>query len=356
MQVYAGRDPRTGKERRIARTIRGTRSDADHALRQLIREVEAGQHRGDDPTVAELAEQWHAFRSPDWTPRTCHNYRSVLDRWVLPHLGTTRARKVTTRTLDQAYANMVADGAGAQTVRKAHTIIRAMFTQAAKWDIVAANPAVHATPPKIANLSRDLPEPAAVAAMLAALADEDPRMAAFVRLAVTTGARRSELCALRWDDIDLERGAMTITRAVDGFGGIKTTKTGRNSPPKALDPSTVAAVARWRAALAQVHLAARAGTPEWVFPRMDTLAEPVRPDVMSHAWGKVRDRHGLQGVRLHDLRHFVASRMLASGVDVRTVASRLGQNPATTLRVYAHLIPEADRQAADDLGRLLDNG
>jgi integrase len=65
---------------------------------------------------------------------------------------------------------------------------------------------------------------------------------------------------------------------------------------------------------------------------------------------------GLSGVRLHDLRHYVATRLLAAGVDVRTVAGRLGhRHAATTLNVYSHFVPEADRQAADVLARLLDS-
>jgi integrase len=65
---------------------------------------------------------------------------------------------------------------------------------------------------------------------------------------------------------------------------------------------------------------------------------------------------GLPGVRLHDLRHYVATRLLTAGIDVRTVAGRLGhRNAATTLNVYSHFVPEADRQAADVLAHLLEN-
>lgn len=93
----------------------------------------------------------------------------------------------------------------------------------------------------------------------------------------------------------------------------------------------------------------------WVFPADRALDQPMRRDTITHAWIRLRDAHGFDGVRLHDLRHLMASRMLAAGVDVRTVANRLGDaNPSTTLRVYAHLIPEADRAAADELGALLD--
>lgn len=109
VQVYAGRHP-DGREKRVARTIRGTRKDADRALAALVLQVEAGQHRGDDPTVTELAEQWYAARVADWSPGTARQYRHQLDRHLLPALGTTRARKVRPADLDRLYATMRAQG------------------------------------------------------------------------------------------------------------------------------------------------------------------------------------------------------------------------------------------------------
>lgn len=99
VQVYAGRDPHTGRERRIARTIHGTKRDAERALARLITEVEAGQHRGDDPTVATLAEQWYTARSGSWSPRTRDAYRRELDQRIIPRLGHRKARTITARDL-----------------------------------------------------------------------------------------------------------------------------------------------------------------------------------------------------------------------------------------------------------------
>ena len=78
------------------------------------------------------------------------------------------------------------------------------------------------------------------------------------------------------------------------------------------------------------------------------------PAYLTQAFARLAARSGVPRVRLHDLRHFVATRLLANGVDVRTVAGRLGhRNPNVTLNVYAHFLPEADRDAAGLLGRLL---
>lgn len=93
-----------------------------------------------------------------------------------------------------------------------------------------------------------------------------------------------------------------------------------------------------------------------VFSNEPDGSVPWRPDSTTRAFRSLCRRAGLEDVRLHDLRHYVATRLLASGVDVRTVAGRLGhRNAATTLNVYSHFLPEADRRAADVLGKLLDD-
>jgi integrase len=354
VQVYAGRGP-DGREKRVARTVHGKKGDAETVLRNLIREVEAGQHQGDNLTVTELADQWHIARQADWSPRVRLEYPRQVAKWITPRIGARPIRKVTTRELDLFYSAMLNDGAGPRTVAAIHTILRSMFTQAVRWGLLAVNPAANARPPREQVKPIVPPDPAAVSKLIRSL-DGDTMLAAFVRMAATTGCRRSELCALQWDDFDLDRGVLVVTRALDGTGGVKLTKTGQ-AKTMALDPATVAALTRWRGDLLKLSLRVRAGAPVWVFPASRDLSVCVNPSTMTHRWARLRDSHGLDGVRLHDLRHFMASRMLAQGVDVRTVANRLGHaNPTTTLRVYAHLIPEADRAAADDLGRLLDNG
>jgi integrase len=82
-------------------------------------------------------------------------------------------------------------------------------------------------------------------------------------------------------------------------------------------------------------------------------AVAVDPRVMTRRFNRLRDRLGLE-VRLHDLRHHVATQLLAAGVDVVTVAGRLGQDPAVTLRTYSHFVPARDQAAADVMAGLLD--
>ena len=176
-------------------------------------------------------------------------------------------------------------------------------------------------------------------------------------LSAATGARRSELLALRWDDLDLVRGVVTISRGVvNGPDGLveKDTKT-HQARRVTLDSATLAVLAAHREAAVQRARMAQVAplSGALLFSRDGLGEEPWYPDSITRRFHRLCGA-GLEGVRLHDLRHYVATQLLAAGVDVRTVAGRLGhRNAATTLNVYAHFLPEADRRAADVLADLL---
>jgi integrase len=94
----------------------------------------------------------------------------------------------------------------------------------------------------------------------------------------------------------------------------------------------------------------------FVFSHAVDGSAPWHPDSTSRAFRNICKQAGITGIRLHDLRHYVATRLLAAGVDVRTVAGRLGhRNPSTTLNVYSHFVPETDQEAAEALGRIFES-
>ena len=177
------------------------------------------------------------------------------------------------------------------------------------------------------------------------------------QLSSVSGARRSELLALRWTDVDLGLGTMTIRRAiVAGPAGVveKDTKT-HSARRVALDARTVSVLREYRQYLAD--WAASCGvTLEHnclVFASDVAMSRPCYPDSVSRRFRYACRKAGVEGVRLHDLRHYVATRLLSAGVDVRTVAGRLGhRSAATTLNVYSHLVPESDREAAEIMSGL----
>lgn len=182
---------------------------------------------------------------------------------------------------------------------------------------------------------------------------------AFLRLAAVTGARRGELCALRWRHVDLEAASLHIAGSiveVDGALIEKDTKT-HAERRVSLDAGTIAMVAQHRDRVASLlRMAKVAWDPDaFVFAHDPTRREPWRPNYVTLAFSRLARESGLHGVRLHDLRHFAATTMLANGVDVRTTAGRLGHaDAATTLNVYSHFVPAADERAALAVAGALD--
>ena len=201
--------------------------------------------------------------------------------------------------------------------------------------------------------------PPAPAEVLAAIEGADPEFAVFIRVAAAAGSRRGEVGVLRWPAVDMEGKQLVIskeliessTRAIR-----KDTKT-HQARRIALDAGTVAALRAWREECdRRAALCGVAVLPDgYVFSAQPDGSEPWRPYRWTSAWRRLRDRAGIdKSVRLHDLRHFRATRLLDAGVPVKTVSGRLGHaRPATALHIYAHFVPATDRLAADSMGRIL---
>lgn len=355
MQVHVGRRPDGSKDTR-SRTITGTRRDAERLATQMQAQVDVRKIRpGDNLTVAQLVERWCDLEGDSWSPRTLADTRSVLDAHLGP-LADVRIDRLTRAQVATHLAQLRDAGVGAATRAKAHSRLRAALSFAVRLDLIATNPAKDVRAPKATSTRGRAATPTEVAAVLHA-ADDDPEMAAFVRLTAVTGARRGEVCALRWADVAGD--TITWTRGVvDGGPGhglvVKELKVDR---PKrtVVGQGTLDALARWQIAVAADDLLHDEATP-WIFPGVADRSQPVRPDLMSKRWRRLCARAGVPaGMRIHDLRHGVATDGLGEGFSAVDVAARLGHSrPSTTSDMYAHAAPARDRALSEVLEARLD--
>jgi integrase len=249
----------------------------------------------------------------------------------------------------------------AGAVRRVHAILSAALNYAVSWGWIDRNPADHAHPPKLGKRRAQPPQPQQVAELLNAAADTDEELGVFLWLAVTTGARRGELAALRWPSIELDRGLLRIATNYVVRGGqkqLKGTKTGEERL-LSLDSLTVEVLKNLRqsriVALAPGGLILPADA--FVFSPDPLGTCPWHPDHFTHSYRVLANGLGIDEP-LKNLRHFNATQLLAAGVDLRTTAGRLGHSDggATTLRVYASWTKPVDLRAAellsDDLSAL----
>jgi integrase len=218
------------------------------------------------------------------TART--DWMSVAERHLKPALGGMELWKLTPRHCDQLYARMRASGLGQSRVRCAHVVLHRAVAQAVRWGWLARNPVSNATRPALTRAAIKPPGAEAVRVALETARLYDPPLCRWLQLAVATGARRGEVCALRWSDIDLDDRVVRIDRSVSATrtGGvlIKSTKTGRAHVVSLTKQATDALCERRRSATDAAEAAGRElGQSELVFA-VDALGQrPWRPDMVS---------------------------------------------------------------------------
>ena len=359
LRAYVGRDPVTGNPRQVSKTFRGSAREADEALRDLIEQQVPGRSDGAGATLGQLLDAWLSeCERMDLSPTTLRVYRTQIEHTIRPALGSIKVQRLGAKDLDDLYRAMKEKGSSPKTVRNHHALLAAALHQAVRWGWVRRNVAEMAKPPRVTQRVVRPPSVDAVRQLVVAAEERDPRLAPLVMMAALTGMRRGELCALRWSDLDLDEGQIEVARSVvlvPGGLGEKTTKTNRTRRV-ALDDVGLSVLRTHRARVEEwARLADEELRPDaFIFSPYVDGSLPFRPDNVTNFFIRVRDELKLPDVRLHDLRHFTATQLIGAGVDVRTVAGRLGHtDPSMTLRVYSHALEERDRAAAAVMGRVL---
>jgi integrase len=328
-------------------------------LAALVAEVSAGRISSSATTLRELLARWLDHVDDKLSPTTMREYRRLVSKMIDPDLGQLTLRRVTTQRLDAYCAGLVRErGLSPASVRHVHAVLRGALDQAVRWGWIPTNPAASASPPKIRRREINPPEIGDTRALLAAADEHDPSFGALLRVLAATGARRGEVCGLRWSDLDRPSRTLSIQRSVASVAGGTVVKDTKSHAARriAIDTDTLAVLdAQLERAEALAAVCRLEFNPDGFILTMEPDgSQPLHPDTVTGNFRRVCDRVGLTGMRLHDLRHLHATQLLAAGVPVRTVSGRLGHaNAATTLNVYAHFLEASDRDAADVIEGLL---
>ena len=337
-------------------TFRGTAREADAELRRMCQKVDEGRISSGTETVGSLLDRWleHGERV-GLAPATLHENRRMADKIIRPALGSIKLRLLGAEDLDRLYGQLTKKGNKASSVRRVHAVIRAALTQAVKWRLVGYNVALDATPPKLRQKPVESPAPEAVERLIKAGYESiDPVSGVVLWVAAMTGARRGEVCGLKWSDIDWEAGTLTIARSVDDKG-IRPGEPGRIKETKTYKVRTIPLDEMTLEELRRHHewLSERAPTPSrgprehsYIFSEKNCNGRPMRPDHASYVCGSAAKASGVD-IHFHQLRHYHASQAIGAGFDPVAVAHRLGHsNPSTTLNIYAKALPAQSQQIA----------
>jgi len=398
VRVSAGEDPSTG-ERIIltdsvpieqpgnTRSERAAQKEAEKLRTRLLADADDLKVARTRATVGALLDRWMAQHEID--PTTRMTYEAQIRIYIRPKLGDVPlilfVREAAER-LEPFYARLrkcrglcdgkpfvekhaaegphdcAADGCkrhvcrpyAASSVRSIHAILSGACSAAARWGWISFNPMPSVRPPAKPRPQPKPPTSAQMARIVEAAWEASPEWGLYLWLSAMLGARRGEVVALQWEDLDLDAGIVRLdenyVRTANGML-LKDTKS-HQMRRVSIDAPTVELLRAHRddcaarLALLDVELTDRT----WVFSASPDMSRPRDPASLTRRYGRLVAQLGID-TTLKELRHYSATELLTAGVDLRTVAGRLGHGDGTTtLRHYAAWVGTADQAAAKLIG------
>ena len=305
-------------------------------------------------TVAQFLDRWLEHTKSQVTPKSHERYAGLVNQNIVPMLGAVHLSKLKPAQISAAYSTALAsgrkDGTGGlspRTVGHMHRVLKQALGQAVRWELLGRNPADAVDPPKVdwkPMQTYDLPQTAELIEAVRGTPLLVPTL-----LAVLCGLRRGEICALRWRNVDLATGQISVVESLEQ------TKAGlRFKSPKSGKGRTVALSStvveelrshRVRRARELLRLGVGLSDDDLVIAHAD--GSVVQPIYISQHWARTIRTTQLAHLRFHDLRHAHATHLLANGVHPKVASERLGHSKVgITLDLYSHVIPGMQEDAA----------
>ncbi|MFC1986393.1 tyrosine-type recombinase/integrase [Chloroflexota bacterium] len=359
-------DSATGKRKQKSQTFKGTKRDAQRALRDILQSLENGSYvKPNKITLGELLRQWlREYASMNTTERTQESYISIVECHLIPSLGMIPLTELQAQQIQSYYANKLAsgraDGKGGLSARSVvyhHRILSKALDYGVRMGLVVRNVANVVKPPRVARVTMNTLSSEEVSRFLDEARETD-YLVYFATL-LYTGLRRGELLALRWRNLDLDNASLRVVETAyklgDGRYMIKEPKTAQSRRTVTLPPSMVELFKVYRAdqELLRIQLGVSLDSDDFVFIRPD--GSPINPNAVTLAFRRITNKAGLKDLRIHDLRHTHASLMLTAGVHPKVVSERLGHaNIGITLDIYSHVLPGLQEAAAEKFDIIFD--
>jgi len=351
IKISIGKDPATGKYKSQWFTVKGSKRDAEKRLSELLHQMDTGNYmKPGKTTVADYLDRWLTdYAKPNLSPRSYERYAGIIRQHLIPDFGNIQLSQLRPEHLQKHYSSRLNSGLSARTVRYHHALIHIALQTAVKWGLVSRNVADAAEPPKFKRSQMQTWNEYEVNQFLEAA--KDTQYYALFYTALFTGMRRSELLALRWQDIDFIYSQIYVCRSLhhlkDGSYVFTQPKSERSRRTIALPPSAFLVLSEYRKAkdTDALLLDKPITDTDLVF---SNLGKPLRPNTVTYAWARIAARAGVKVIRLHDARHTHASLMLKQGIHPKVVQERLGHaSIQMTLDTYSHVAPGIQEAAAN---------
>jgi len=344
---------------------------AEKLLATFIVEIENGNFsKPSKVTFGEFVKKWLVnYAEPTLAPKTLHRYKGMLETRILPYFGDKNMEKIKPLELLEFYnilkgkhefmkapkeegkerAKGTSRALSDQTVKHHHRLISSIFEKAIKWNVYQGkNPANFVDAPRVEKKKAKFYDLEQIAAMLQAIEKEDLHHKAVVMIALTTGARLGEVMGLEWQDIDHDNKTIEIRQASQYIPRIGTfTKDPKNESSKrriSVNDALLNILKAYKED--QQSRGFLCGDNNRLF--INWKGEAMNPSTLAVWFPKFLMKNSLPRITFHSLRHTSATFLIGQGMDIETIAGRLGHSTsATTTNVYSHFLKAKDRQAAD---------
>lgn len=333
-----------------------TQKEAQDKVNEALYEQQRGTlATGPRVTMQAYLESWlEDTHKPTVRLSTYLNYRKLLKNYLIPGLGKITLQKLTAPQIQAFYSRKIREGLSPKTVTNIHGVLHKALDNAVRWNIIARNACDAVTPPRVARKELHVLTQEQAHTLLQEV--KAHKLETLLTLAITTGMRRGELLALRWQDINFENGTIQVKRAVSylkDYGYVESEPKTARSRREILLPAFVVAI------LAQHHehqqeqrykIGADWTNQNLVFT--NATGDFYSPSTMLKVFRRFLVHIGLPQMRFHDLRHSAATILLTMKVHPKIVQEILGHSQiTTTMDVYSHAMPSLQGDATQQWER-----
>ena len=349
---------RNGRRVRKYRTF-DTKRDATRAFNEHKVKMDKGtQIMPSEYTFAQWLDYWYKdIILPQIEETTAYGYRGMIENYLKPQLGEIRLQKLTARDIQQYYTWLMDEKElSPNTVIKHHNLLTNTLNAAERQEYITKNPMRAVSPPKKRQREAKFYTPEQLGILLDKAVGTRLELPVFI--CAYLGLRRGELCGLRWSDVDLEHKTITIenTRTQAGKKEIeKGTKTASSTRTLYL-PDTLCDMLK----AAKEHQQACRAEYKNAYDDNDYVVvmedgRPFRPNYLSELFSKFLADNDLPKIVLHELRHTFASLSNQAGIPAYNIGKALGHStPATTQKIYTHLLDQTHTQAVEGVAAIAD--
>lgn len=331
---------------------------SEEDARLKLREIELQLNQGividsTNDTVAQYMAKWMDLGKMDRSPSTHERYEQLLRYYIVPVLGKLKLSKLRPIQIQSLLNTLRVSGRrdgkdgglAPKTVKHVHTLLRAALNQAVRWQILATNPAASVQPPKVPKPKIKVASQDDIAKLLVSISRSYFRLPILIALA--TGMRRGEVCALKFEDFDPDTSTLLVRRSF-----VQTSKEFIEKGTKTDRARAVLLPAAISAEISALQQSRQAAPGDYI--SLNANGGRLAPKSLDKAYRRLRTKVGVE-VTLHGLRHTQATQLILAGVPVKTVADRLGHSTvAVTQDIYAHVMPQHQQGAVDVVEKMLD--